>query len=378
MALPKPIARELEEREAKGIDTCVTCPRLCRWACPVAEAEARETVSPHNLVVLSGLLERGIVPAESAGDLPYHCTHCGACTDACLHQNDVPFLLSMARQRVLAGHAAPAAVNEVRGNFGVAGNPQGAALDGILARVTGDADVDLARSGRTVYFPGCETLASFPEAASAFLRACSLFGISGVAVTPQSASCCGLPLLWAGDLDAFRGHAERFAAQVKDVERLVVHDPACAHTLRVRYPELGVSVAPSVEHVSEFLAAKLGPGSNATLDGQPRRRVAYHESCSLARGLGVAGAPRALLARVAEPVELAGQMGRAADCCGAAGLLPLSAPATAQELGEARIEAFRRSGASKLATMSPRCAAHLRSIDRNLPIVDVTMLLARI
>jgi fumarate reductase (CoM/CoB) subunit B len=378
VALPKPLAERIEPREDKGLDTCLTCPKLCRWACPVAEAEARETVSPHALVVLAGLMKKSVVPPESAGDLPYHCSHCGACTEACLHRNDVPFLLSLARGRSIAGHATPAAVNEVRGNFGVAGNPQGAALDGVLARVTQEADVDLARSGHTVYFPGCETLASFPEAATAFLRVSLLFGISGVAVTPASAACCGLPLFWAGDLDAYRSHAERFAAQVKDVETLVVHDSACAYSMKVRYADVGVELAPRVVHVSEFLAEKLPSLEVQPKDAASRPRLAYADACSVARGLGLVDEPRALVQKVAETVELPGLRGRSADCCGASGLLPLSAPETSRTMAEAKIQAFRDSGAAELVTASPRCAAHLRSVDPSLPVLDLAMLLARL
>jgi Fe-S oxidoreductase len=88
--------------------------------------------------------------------------------------------------------------------------------------------------------------------------------------------------------------------------------------------------------------------------------------------------PRRILARVADPLEISDMRGREVDCCGAAGLLPLTAPETARAMGEARINAFRASGAEELALMSPRCAAHLRAIDPGLKIVDVTQLLSRL
>jgi Fe-S oxidoreductase len=368
---------ELDAFEDKGIDTCVTCPKLCRFACPVAEAEMRETVSPHSLVVLGGLLKKGIASVESAGDHPYHCTHCGACTNFCLHKNDVPMLLSIARSRVLSGHLAPPPVSEVRGRFGVAGNPQGLALDGVLARVTSDADVDLSRGGGTIYFPGCETLHSSPEAATAFLRTTLLFGLSGIAVTPLSASCCGLPLLWAGDLEGFAAHAERFSAQAKDVETLVVHDPACGEAFEKRYRQVGVELRPRIVHVAAYLEGRLQPraGSN---DGASRPQIAYHDACSLARGMDIVEEPRDLIARVGEPIEIAHMRGKDVDCCGAAGLLPLTAPEVARAMGEAKVNAFLASGADELAMMSPRCAAHLRAIDPALKIVDVSVLLSRL
>lgn len=377
MPLARSTSAELESFEEQGIDTCTTCPGLCRWACPVAEAEARETVSPHALVVLGGLLRRGIASVDTAGDHPYRCTQCGACTEACLHRNDVPLLLDLARARVIAGHGAPQVVSEVRGNFGVAGNPQGVALEGVLARVTSESDIDLARTGDTVYFPGCETLHRAPEAATAFLRTTLLFGVSGVSVTPLSALCCGLPLLWAGDLEAFAGHAARFAAQVRDIGTLVVHDPACAEALVRRYPAFGVRIVPRVQHVSTFIAGKLG-APRARGEGGPKRMAAYHDPCSLARGLGIVEEPRRLLERAADLAQMPGLRGRESDCCGANGLLPLTAPDTARAMAEARLLAFRASGAGELVTFSARCAAHLRAVDPQAPVVDVMEILSRL
>jgi Fe-S oxidoreductase len=373
MVAPRAALAQLDEREDRGIDTCTTCPKLCRWACPVAEAEARETVSPHSLVVLSGLVKREIASIETAGDLPYHCTHCGACTEACLHKNDVPLFLSLARSRI---QSPPSKVSEVRGHFGIAGNPQGAALDGVLARISEEADVALSRNAKSLYFPGCETLAQFPEAATALLRTSLLFGLPGVAVTPLSASCCGAALFFAGDIEGFRLHAERFAQQMKDVETLIVHDAACAYTMKQRYQDVGVSLPPVVVHVAEFLAERVGtPRARAN-----EAKVAYSDTCSLARGLGLVEEPRAILAKLIEggAIELPGLKHREVDCCGASGLLPLTAPETARAMGEARIQAFRESGAEELATFSPRCAAHLKSIEPSLSIVDVAMLLARL
>jgi Fe-S oxidoreductase len=90
--------------------------------------------------------------------------------------------------------------------------------------------------------------------------------------------------------------------------------------------------------------------------------------------------PRKLVARAAgaPPLELPGLRGMDADCCGAAGLLPTTAPATALAMAESRIQAFRQTGAAQLACMSPRCAAHLRKVDPTLDVVDVSALLARL
>ncbi|MEQ9503828.1 MAG: (Fe-S)-binding protein [Deltaproteobacteria bacterium] len=372
-----PLLAVLDEREDKAIDTCTTCPTLCRWSCPVAEAEARETSSPHRLTILSGLLKTRRATVETVRTLPYHCSHCHACTQACLHDNDVPLVLSMARQRVVTEGGAPAGVREVCGHFGVSGNPQGTSLEGPVRRIAEAAGAPVHRTAPTVYLPGCETIASEPDAAVSFLRAASLFGARKVALTPSSSACCGLPLFWAGELDGFAGHAARFASQLQGAEKIVVHDAACGHALKHRYADVGVKVTAKIEHVSTFLARRL-PNHSVRPDIP---KTALLETCGLSRGLGEHDAPRTILAHAlgTPPIELgAAATGGPLDCCGAAGLLPLSAPATATAMAEARIEAFRATGAERLAVSSPRCAAHLKSVDPRIEIVDPTTLLAQI
>ena len=173
MPPPLNVIQQFDEAETKAIDTCTTCPKLCRWACPVADAEARETTSPWNLMIASGFLKRGLATVDELSDIPYHCTHCGACTEACLHKNDVPLVLSLTRARQLAGHVAPERVVEVCGHFGTAGNAYGTRLEGeldeIVQRARGDAGS--GGSGALLYMPGCATIHEAPEAAGDFLQA---------------------------------------------------------------------------------------------------------------------------------------------------------------------------------------------------------------
>lgn len=375
------VLQVLEDREDRALDTCTTCPTLCRWACPVAEAEARETTSPQRLTVLASFLKQGRLSAEAASPLPYHCSHCGACTEACLHDNDVPLALSVARARLLAAGAAPQVVREVIGHFGVSGNPQGASLEPSLDAALLETGAEKTRGGDTVYLPGCATLEQDAEAASGFLRAATLAGLSDVVVRPASSSCCGLPLLWAGELEGFRGHAARFAAQFSGVKRLVVHDPACAHTLKVRYADVGVRFEPEVVHVADYLADGMAArGVEASSKGPPEERVAFADTCHAARGLDLVEAPRSLIAKRLgkRVVELDEDRGRAVDCCGAAGLLPETAPETAAAMAQARLEAFRRSGAKTWVMASPRCVAHLKAVDPTAPIIDLATLLGRL
>lgn len=381
----------LAEREAHAIDTCVTCPNLCRSSCPVAETEAKETTSPHSLVTLAGLEKVGRVSLEAVNDAPYHCTHCGACTEACLHDNEVTLVLTLARRRLLSARQAPGSIREVRDSFAAAGNPYGRPLKEPLAELARSAgfpaELDAAtRTGATLYLPSCAALHEAPDVVLAWFEALLVRGMSEVSVSEASAACCGLPLLWAGDMDGFRDHAERFAERVAGASSIVAHDPACAHAMKHWYELIGVPLAPEIQHISELVSARLGiadtPGGESLAEPEapiePRRSLAYMDCCQLTRGLRLIRSPRRLVTRTAGvPRELPGGVGVEADCCGAAGLLPNTEPKTAIAMGEARLEAFRQTEAEVLVTASPRCLAHLRRIDPTAQIVDIAHLLAR-
>lgn len=368
----------LSEREDTIIDTCTTCPKLCRWACPVAEAEARETTAPHNLVTLAGFMKRGQAPASVLGSLAYHCSSCGACTEACLHNNDVPLVLAMARSRAVTAHLEPEGIAEVRGHFAVAANPYGISLEPKLAEL---GPLPEPRPGDAVYLPGCAALAERPEAAEGFLKAVALRGVGQVSVSEVSAQCCGLPLFWAGDLGGFRSHAQRYAERLADAPKLVVHDAACLDAMTRLYRLVEVELKPTAVLAATYIAEAIGVTATEAVPTEPREgAVAYVDTCHAARAARAIGLPRALLERVtgSAPAELEGLRGPAADCCGAAGLLPVTAPETSRAMAEARIARFKASGAQEMAVLTPRCAAHLCRIDPSIEVHDLCSFLARL
>ena len=69
-----------------ALDTCTFCPKLCRFACPVAEAERRETVTPWGLMSRANFVRKGQVPLDvETAAIFEHCTGCGRCTQNCRH-----------------------------------------------------------------------------------------------------------------------------------------------------------------------------------------------------------------------------------------------------------------------------------------------------
>ncbi len=362
----------LDQSENQALDTCATCPSLCRWSCPVAEAEARETTSPHRLAVLAGLLKREKISTQQVDGTLYHCTYCLACTSACVHDNDVGLIMSLGRARLLDNLAAPEGIGQVCGQFALAGNAAGRPLDEALSIAAETAGQSVVAVSDRVYWPGCQVLAHAPANATDALRALALSGMGPVAVVSASAGCCGLPLFWAGELDGFRAHALRFAAELSDVEEVVAHDPTCAHAVNVRYKQLGIEFRPRVVSVVGAIA-KSWPAAQGT-----HAPHAYLDGCVQARGLRELDPPRALIEKATRQaaVELPGLRRAESDCCGGQGLLPVLVPQTARAMAQARIDAFLATGAERLLTASPRCRTHLKAVDPSLPIEDLVGWLA--
>lgn len=73
-----------------ALETCAFCPKLCRFACPVAEAEGQEAVTPWGLLTRADDIRRQLATLDGPmATLWTHCTGCGACTAQCKHENPV-------------------------------------------------------------------------------------------------------------------------------------------------------------------------------------------------------------------------------------------------------------------------------------------------
>src|SRR5580700_7663765 len=83
----------LEPRRA-SLEKCVFCPKLCRSACPVSNAEPRETLTPWGKMSLGWMAAHGDVPVDSVHAAPaWACTNCYACAGSCDHKNPVAAVL---------------------------------------------------------------------------------------------------------------------------------------------------------------------------------------------------------------------------------------------------------------------------------------------
>ncbi len=345
-------------RARRSEELCELCPKLCRFACPVSEATAREALTPWGKVSLAALA--GAAPDASSALAFAGCTGCLRCTQHCAHENDVPSTLYAARAAAVRAGTAPRVWGEIAARFAAAGHgePQDLAAvhRSLEAAQRGSARTggDDSAKGAALLFAGCDDLAGGGRVARDALAAARALG-APLLLAPSL--CCGLKLAEAGYPDAFAAHAARTRAALlrASPSKLVFLQPACARAVRERWPALPVGV----EHVTTWLVRALAALPERSRPPPLAGEVVFHDPCELARGLSELTAPRALLsAALAGGVREAARSGVEASCCGASGLLPRTLPEVAARMSSLRAGELAQSGVP-VATASPACAAAL-------------------
>jgi Fe-S oxidoreductase len=307
------------------------------------------------------LIRRAEVPRTVEQTEPlYGCTGCGACTDFCLHHVEPGKVLFRGRaeaEREGRGHPA---LRELLPRFAAHSTDAAKRARALVPQDKRPTEAQIA------FFAGCDA----PELAPTMLQLCERIGAEYVAVADGEHGCAGYPLYAAGQLDAFRMHAERMARQLAGYVRVVVNCPACVWAMRTQYRAFGVPLAALVEHTSEFLE-----GYIERLPIKERRGTAfYQDPCYLGRWLGVYDAPRRLAARALGEVREFSRARNEAECSGGGGLLPTTMPDTARAIAEHRLGEVREAKIDTVVTACPTCKRQLARDD--VKTVDLIELLA--
>jgi Fe-S oxidoreductase len=337
----------LLERRRAELELCVYCPKLCRAACPVSNAEPREVLIPWGKMTTAYFQARGMAPADAPhAATAWACTGCGACAEArCDHRNDVAGTLREARAWHFDEGRAPAAAARAAERFARHGRRLRAAVERL-----GPSD-----PGGQALLVGCAYARALPRVARDAARVARAF----VGPVRPLGICCGRPLLEAGDARAFGAAARAFGREAGGAgAEVVAVDPGCARTLLETYPQTEGAPPLRVTLLVDAVAAELGR-LRPLGDGAPR--VRYHDPCHLGRGLGRYEAPRALLARLTgrAPGELPGAR-RASACSGGGGLLPATMPEVSAAIARARAGEHRAAGGGALVTACASSGLALR------------------
>ncbi len=153
-------------------------------------------------------------------------------------------------------------------------------------------------NGQVVLFPTCYGEYNFPEVPRAAVQVLERNGYD--VIVPEALTCCGMPNLDGGDIDAARkkmqANVDLLAPYVKRGLRIVVPGPTCGYTMKKEWPvylatQDAKDVSTRTFDLMEFLDGlrrekKLVKNFKSGLG-----RVAYHASCHLrAQKIAIPGA----------------------------------------------------------------------------------------
>ncbi|MGM0574545.1 MAG: (Fe-S)-binding protein [Myxococcota bacterium] len=337
------------ERYDEATTLCLYCPSLCHHACPVARVEGRDTVTPWALMSLVHHVAHGQV--RLTGDVAeswYHCTGCRACTEACAWDNDVEDVLVAARQYAVSHGARPFPTDSFR-------HDQVAEHEWWQTGPRSKARYKMEPS--VLLLPGHRDLLEDCGAVESLLGVCERFDEDELSTGDASHLDVGYDLWASGQHREFVDRARKVGRALEPTRHVVVMSPEALYTLRELYPRCGVHVDAELMHTSEFILPFLAGAIIERVEG----RVAFHDSCHLARHLGSMDVPRELLRRVlAQPLVELQERERNTVCCGGTGCLPITAPETAGAMARQVVELALEAGADRLVTFAPECVCLLR------------------
>lgn len=336
---------------------------MCRFVCPTAIAEARETVTPTGKQTLLYLVQRGAAPLDTeTAAVFYQCTGCGLCTQYCEHEIQVFPVMQAARTAAVEVGVSSGEALRVRDNYRQFGNPYG----NLYPAYANKASSRIVKGAKVYYVPGSSASEADWTAIDAAFAVFDALGVDNVAFWPGPQLDSGYVLHALGFQEDFRHHAAAFAEVANGAERLIFASPHDAETIIKLYPGVGVQIRAQVLTEPEFLAPLV---EKLSVPVQTPKRVLYHDPCVLGRGLGQYDAPRLLIAKLnrAEPLEFAWHR-EESKCCGWGGGYAFTVSESARTVARLRREEASEQQPDEIVTASTACAVHLRQGGGGVPV----------
>jgi glycolate oxidase iron-sulfur subunit len=220
------------------------------------------------------------------------------------------------------------------------------------------------RRYRVAFLAGCIVNVSFARLNEATVRVLQKNGCE--VVLPEGQGCCGALHLHSGLREQARKLARRNLDAFREAgyDAILTNSAGCGSTLK-EYGELladdpvycdrAHTFAALVRDATEFLGGiELNP-PRTPLEAV----VTYQDSCHLAHGQRVRGAPRELLTAV--PGLTLEEMPGSDICCGSAGIYNVVENEMSMQILQRKMESVNRTNATIIATANPGCILQLEA-----------------
>ncbi len=220
---------------------------------------------------------------------------------------------------------------------------------------------------RVGFFVGCGGDFVYPEVGVAMIKVLNSLNVE--VVFPKTQNCCGIPALYAGDIetgvDLARQSVQAFADA--DVDYILCICPTCTMAVKrdfvhrladdPQWSAKAVAVSSKTMDASAFLEKVLGASGKLKAMAS-EKTVTYHDPCHLKRGSNVWQEPRALLAASGHGVK---EMKNSDRCCGFGGTYSLlSHPQISRQITRDKVETIQETDVKTVATDCPGCMIMLK------------------
>ncbi|MHA1616459.1 MAG: (Fe-S)-binding protein [Candidatus Njordarchaeales archaeon] len=262
-----------EKSKVPDIVKCALCPNMCRYACPVAIVDGRETTSPSGKSRIGYLLSRNHLDLLPENIEPlYYCLSCDGCYVHCFFNFRVSELTRGLRNRALESGNVPEQIKTLYNKIVDNRNPFGK----IEKKFN-----QYPQGGEVLLLQDCITRSFYPELINKAVNLLERLGFKPFVIPEEM--CCGYLLYEIGDDKTFTKIAIENSQIINSYKpkAIVSLCPECVYTYRVIYPRFKVNVKPPVKHITEILEERL----NVVNFSEKHETVTIHEPPKLAIGL---------------------------------------------------------------------------------------------
>lgn len=293
------------------VESCSHC-GVCIDVCPLLSAGIYDSQAVY---FIRGVRDR-YVPEE----ITRKCLVCGRCQDVCPVGISTDSLRLIKRRELNSGQIA---------DYGFLSNGH-------------------VRQAEVVYFSGCMSHLT-PTIIRAMRGIMTQANINFVHLDELQSVCCGRPLMIAGKDKQAHELIEFNKTLIKQTHAnlLITSCPICYRVFREEY-----NLPIRIQHHSQFILNLVKTGKIPLQANF--RKVAYHDPCDLGRGTKTYEAPRELLQKISDLVQVRDEANKAHCCGGSLGLFEASSQQK-DLITRAALEALMENQPETIATACPLC-----------------------
>lgn len=352
----------------KDIEFCTTCPKLCRFACPVANSEYKESVTPWGKVSMLYYLSKNFVPHTSENyELLYHCTGCLACREFCEHQISVPDLLINGRTEAYDRDRHNKRLDTGLKNIKRYGSVYSEDLNEKL-RSEFDS-VYFSPSLKVKLFIGCVYTNKQIETVKKVIFILERLGIDYAGIYSEKEFCCGQPLYASGFEKEFTNYIHKIKRNFSGIKKIIALCPACAYTLKSLYQQYDTGIKAEILTFSEFILPFIKTVS------KNRKKItehyAYHDPCFMSRYLNQTEEPREIITRTGAILSDFLWNRKNSVCCGGGSMFGSTNKEISVEIAQKRINEFKATASKAIVTSCPTCINMFKKADSSVIVKDI-------